>query len=174
MLRARLAREKMARTIDKSAVRSALHASLATRLDGLTASHRTTQAGATHGEAKQEHPKDTRAIEQQYLARGLAERVETLRDAVAAIAALELRDFVASDTVRAGALLGLRDDDDRELVCFFAPAGGGERVEIDGVAVMVVTPQSPLGASLLGARVGDEVEIELPGGRRTAEIEWLR
>lgn len=164
----------MARSIDKSAVRAALHAILAARLDGLTASHRTTQAGATHGEAKQEHPKDTRAIEQQYLARGLAERVETLRDAVAAIAALELRDFGAGDVARAGALLGLRDEDDRELVCFYAPVGGGERVEVGGVTVMVVTPQSPLGASLLGARVGAEVEIELPGGRRTAEIEWLR
>jgi transcription elongation GreA/GreB family factor len=158
--------------IDKRAVLAALHASLAARLESLTSSHKATQAGATHGEAKQEHPKDTRAIEQQYLARGLAERVETLRHAVAVLASLELRTFAAGDAVRAGALLGLRDDE-RELVCFFAPVGGGERVDADGVSVLVVTPQSPLGVSLLGARVGDEVEIQLPGGKRTAGVEWL-
>ena len=160
--------------IDKRAVLAALHASLAARLESLTSSHKATQEGATHGEAKQEHPKDTRAIEQQYLARGLAERVETLRHAVAVLGSLELRAFAAGDAVRAGALLGLRDDDERELVCFFAPVGGGERVTSGKTSVLVVTPQSPLGASLLGAKVGDEVEIELPGGKRTAAVEWLR
>src|SRR5690606_13474742 len=71
--------------IDKRAVLRALHARLAERLAGLTSSQKTAQAGATHAEANQEHAKDTRAIEQQYLARGLAERVETLREAVAAL-----------------------------------------------------------------------------------------
>lgn len=164
----------MTATIDKRAVLRALHARLAERLAGLTSSQKTAQAGATHAEAKQEHAKDTRAIEQQYLARGLAERVETLREAVAALASLELRDFSDDDPVRAGALVGLRDEDDRVLVCLFLPVGGGEHVDAAGTSVLVVTPQSPLGASLLGASVGDEVEIELPAGRRTAEIVWLR
>jgi transcription elongation GreA/GreB family factor len=160
--------------IDKAALLGELRQRLGERLDVLTTSQRTTQAGVVDPEAKAEHDKDTRAIELQYLARGLAERVETLRDAVGALAALDPRDLDPDDVVRSGALVGMRDEDDRELLYYVAPVGGGERLDAGGASVQVVTPQSPLGASLLGAHVDDEVEIELPGGRRTAVVEWLR
>jgi len=160
--------------IDKQTVLQTLRERLAERLESLTSSQKATQAGAVHPEGKQEHEKDTRAIEQQYLARGLAERVETLRVAVATLTTLELRDFGGGDVIRAGALVGLRDDDERALVYFLAPVGGGERVDVGAVSILVVTPQSPLGRSLLGARVGDELEVELPGGKRSAAVDWLR
>ena len=44
-------------------------------MSALTASQKTVQSGAIHEETRQEDPKDTRAIEATYLARGLAERV---------------------------------------------------------------------------------------------------
>ena len=160
--------------IDKQALIAALHARLAARHEALVASQRSAQAGATHGESKQEHAKDMRAVEQQYLARGLAERAETLRDAVAVLAALDARDFDEDEPVHAGALVGLVDEDDRELVYLLAPAGGGETVDAGGTTVTVVTPQSPLGASLLGAHVGDELGIEIGAKRRAVTVEWLR
>ena len=160
--------------IDKQAVIAALHARLAARHEALVASQKSAQAGATHGESKQEHAKDMRSVEQQYLARGLAERAETLRDAVVVLASLEARDFDEDEPVRAGALVGLVDEDDRELVYLLAPAGGGETVDAGGVTVSVVTPQSPLGASLLGAHVGDELGIEIGAKRRSVTVEWLR
>lgn len=164
----------MGATIDKRALIAALHARLAARHEALVASQRSAQAGATHGESKQEHAKDMRAVEQQYLARGLAERAETLRDAVAVLASLEARDFDEDEAVRAGALVGLVDEDDRELVYLLAPAGGGETIVAGGVTITVVTPQSPLGASLLGAHVGDELGIEIGAKRRSVVVEWLR
>lgn len=160
--------------IDKQALIAALHARLAARHEALVASQRSAQAGATHGESKQEHAKDMRAVEQQYLARGLAERAETLRDAVAVLASLEARDFDADEPVHAGALVGLVDEDDRELLYLLAPAGGGETVDAGGATVTVVTPQSPLGRSLLGAHVGDELGIEIGAKRRAVTVEWLR
>lgn len=160
--------------IDKQALITALHARLAARYESLVASQRSAQAGATHGESKQEHAKDMRAVEQQYLARGLAERAETLRDGVASLASLDARDFGEDEPVHAGGLVGLVDEDDRELVYLLAPAGGGETIEAGGVTVTVVTPQSPLGASLLGARVGDELEVDLGAKRRSVVVEWLR
>jgi transcription elongation GreA/GreB family factor len=164
----------MPRRIDKQAVLDSLRARLAERLATLTASQKSAQAGATHGESKQEHAKDMRAVEQQYLARGLAERAETLRDGVAALVTLEARDFAEDEPVRAGALVGLVDDDDRELVYLLAPAGGGETIDASGMTITVVTPQSPLGASLLRAHVGDEVQIEIGAKRRSVVVEWLR
>jgi transcription elongation GreA/GreB family factor len=160
--------------IDKQALIAALHARLAARYEALVASQKSAQAGATHGESKQEHAKDMRAVEQQYLARGLAERAETLRDAAAVLAALGARDFDEDEPVHAGALVGLADDDGRELVYLLAPAGGGETVDAGGVTVTVLTPQSPLGASLLGAHVGDELGIEIGAKRRAVTVEWLR
>jgi transcription elongation GreA/GreB family factor len=159
--------------IDKHAVLAALRERLAERLASLTSAQQASQAGAVHPEGKQEHAKDMRSTEASYLARGLAERVETMRVGVATVAALELRPFGAGDAVRAGALVGLSDDD-RELIYFLAPAGGGERIDVPGGSVLVVTPRSPLGASLLGARVDDEIEVELPGGKRRVLVDWLR
>lgn len=160
--------------LDKQTVIAALHARLAARYEALVASQKAAQAGATHGESKQEHAKDMRAVEQQYLARGLAERAETLRDAVAALAALEARDFDEDEPVHAGALVGLVDEDDRELVYLLAPAGGGETIDGGGTTVTIVTPQSPLGASLLGASLGDELAIEIGAKRRSVVVQWLR
>jgi transcription elongation GreA/GreB family factor len=164
----------MKATVDKALVLVLLRQQLAERLDGLTASQRATQSGAVHAESKQEHPKDTRAIEASYLARGLAERVETLREGVAALNRLELRDFGDDDAIQLGALVGLCDEAERETVCFLAPAGGGEPVQIGEVTVLVVTPRAPLGASLVGGRVDDEIEVELPGGKRWVAVRWLR
>jgi transcription elongation GreA/GreB family factor len=47
---------------------------------------------------------------------------------------------------------------------FVAPHGGG--AVLDGGAVHVVTPRSPVGVALLGRRVDDDVELRLPGRRR--------
>jgi transcription elongation GreA/GreB family factor len=159
--------------IDKRAAIELLRRRLAERLDALTASQKTTQQGAVHPEGKQEHAKDTRAIEQVYLARGLAERVETLRDGMAALAGLELRELAADDAVGLGTLVGLRDEEERELVFLLSPAGAGERLEVGSLSILVVTPHAPLGASLVGLRVGDEIEVEIPAGKRWFEVRWL-
>ena len=62
-------------------------------------SQQAAQEGATHDEARQEDPKDTRAIEAQYIARGLAERVEDLRATRAALANAILVDYGPEDPV---------------------------------------------------------------------------
>jgi transcription elongation GreA/GreB family factor len=43
-----------------------------------------------------------------------------------------------------------------------APHGGGAQLG----AVQVVTPRSPLGRALVGRRIGDDGEVQLPGKRR--------
>lgn len=158
---------------DKRAVVAALRKRLQATLDGLRESQKAVQAGAVHPEARQEHPKDTRSTEAGYLARGLAERVETLRDEMKALDFLTLRPFAADDAAAPGALVVLAGADDEPTLCFLAPAGGGERLEVSGHRVLVLTPRSPLGAAIAGRRAGDAIEARLPTGILHAEIDSL-
>lgn len=162
------------RRIDKARVLDALRARLAENLDELLAAQRTVQHGAVHEENRQEHAKDTRAIEQTYLARGLAERVEDLTDAVRRMAALSIETYGDDDAVGLTALVVLEDEDGDEDVYFVAPFGGGERLDIDGLRVQVLTPQAPLGRAIVGRRTGDEVRLQLPGGTRLASVVAVR
>ena len=66
-----------------------LNAELVAMLEGtlatLEAAHADARAGATHEQAKPENDKDTRALEQSYLARGQAMRIETLKAGLSAL-----------------------------------------------------------------------------------------
>jgi len=162
-----------AQPIDKNAVLDALRARVEKRLADVRTAQRDAQAGATHTEARPEHPKDTRAIEGSYLARGLAERVEALHDAVAVLRAIAPTAFGEHDAIALTALVGLHDENDEQSVYFLAPAGGGERLDIDGTAVLVITPHAPLGQALVGRRVGDEIALPLPGRRLDVVVAWI-
>jgi hypothetical protein len=159
----------------------AVIARISGQLDSLAQSQQRTQAGATHEETRAEDPKDTRATEASYLARGLAERVEQLRGDLDRLRALSLRDFGADSPVGLGALVRVEEEYDEEeteksgppagsLTYFLLPAGGGESLIFSGTEVRVLSPSSPLGRKILGTELGDEFEVDLPRGRTTLSI----
>jgi transcription elongation GreA/GreB family factor len=125
----------------------------------------TTREGATHPEAKPENDKDTRALEQSYLARGQALRAAELSDDLQLLRTLPLRVFAAGDPAAVGALVTLESEKD-ERCLFLVPRGGGNELSIDGTKVFVVTPQSRLGAAVLGRSIDDDVEIVVQGVKR--------
>ena len=86
--------------VDKAALLESLQARVSADLAALERRQMETQEGATHAESRAEHAKDTRATEQSYLARGLAERVADTRRTCTALATLELRSFEASKLER--------------------------------------------------------------------------
>ncbi len=159
--------------IDKQEVLRLLRQRLADQLATLTASQHAAQSGATHEESRQEHPKDTRAIEAQYLARGLASRVETLHAAVTRLTNLRLDKFGEADEIGLTALVGVSNDQGEPAVYFVVPVGGGETIPIGGSSVQAVTPTSPIGRALIDRQVGDEATVELPGGRSVLAIDWV-
>lgn len=158
---------------DKRAIVAALRERLAATLERLTASQKAVQSGAVHPDNRQEGSKDMRSTEASYLARGLAERVETLRDEVRALELLRLRDFGDGDVAAAGALVTLSDEDGRELLYFLSPAGAGEQIEVEGRLVTVLTPRSPLGAAMAGRGCGEDIVAELPSGTLRAAMEHI-
>ena len=159
--------------IDKREILKLLLARLEADLQSVEQSQSAAQAGATHPEARQEDPKDTRAIEGQYLARGLAERVEAMREAVARCRRLELVPFGADDPIAVTALVALEDEAGDETLYFLVPTAGGEALELDGRRIRTLTPSSPLGRALVGRSVDDEIELELPTRRLEATISWV-
>jgi transcription elongation GreA/GreB family factor len=154
---------------DKAALRAELLETLKGALETARAAHAAAVAGAIDDEARPENDKDTRGLEQSYLARGQAQRVAELEAAVNEVAALALRAFGERDRVALGALVTV-DEEGRAHRFFVAPHGGGT-VLADGT--QVVTPVSPLGRALLGRRIEDEVEVRLPGKLRSFAIAAL-
>jgi len=144
-----------------------LRAALAAALDAARAAHAAALEGATHTESRAENDKDTRGLEQSYLARGQAQRVAELEAAVAELGVFAPRAFAAGAAIAMGALI-TADEDGEPRHLFVAPHGGGSVV---AGSVHVVTPASPLGRALLGKRAGDDVEIALPGRTRALAIE---
>ena len=140
-----------------------LHAAAEAALATARAAHSAAVEGATHGEARAENDKDTRGLEQSYLARGHAARVEEIEAALGAIAALP--ETRGGPRIGLGAVVTI-DDDGAAQRFYLAPWGGGITV-MPGVTV--VTPQSPIGRALVGRTVDDAVEVARPGGRR----EWV-
>jgi transcription elongation GreA/GreB family factor len=155
----------------KQHIHAELLARVAADLGAAERAHRATCEGATHEEAKPENDKDTRALEQSYLARGQARRVEELRAGVAALEGMRLAVLAEDAAVVLGALVDLSEEGD-ETVVFLAPCGGGSTLA--GGAVQVVTPQSPLGRVLLGKRQGDECEVAVAGKTREIAIARVR
>jgi len=159
----------MSAAIDKPEILRLLRESVSADLATMSAAQRVVVDGATHEENRPENDKDTRALEQSYLARGQAQRVVELQEALNLLKALELRVFNGKSPIALGALVAL--DDDGDVVHYFiAPAGGGVRVTVGGAEVRVVTPQSPIARALLGKQEGDDLELRTPQGVRECSI----
>lgn len=149
----------------KAQLKAELIALLEATLAGLERAHADAREGATHEEAKPENDKDTRALEQSYLARGQAMRIETLKAGLTSLSAMAL---TPTDSVKPGALVEAEDEDGETLVYFVAPEGGGTKLK---GGALVVTPLSPVGAALLGKRAGDEVELRVGGKPRVLTVQ---
>ncbi len=71
----------------------------------------------------------------------------------------EIVETAGSDVVMAGSVVGITYEGDDEVEKYLV---GSIEERVDGLDV--VSPGSPLGAALLGAKVGDVVGYEAPGG----------
>lgn len=159
---------------DKPALLAALASRLEEDLATVERRQADTQAGATHAENRAEHAKDTRATEDSYLARGLAERVTELRRNLEALANMPVRAFAPDEAIAVGALVTVVTETEpgrsREEAWFVVPGAAGLEIEHDGRTVRTVTPVSPLGQALLGLEAGDEGAVRTPRGPRGFEV----
>lgn len=150
----------------KVRLRDELQKMLEEELGVMERAQKATQEGVTHEDAKAEGDKDMRAVEQSYLARGQAKRVEELRAAVNAVRSMPVRVLPPNAPCALGALIQA-DEEGKSMVLFMAPHGGGSILSGN---IQVVTPSSPLGRALLGKHAGDTGEVVLASRSREIEI----
>jgi transcription elongation factor GreA len=137
-----------------------------------------TQAQKTQLEAELaelEGPRRTAAVEAIKVARGfgdlsenfeyhaakneqglLERRIRVLRDRLSRVVLVDER-AAAGGTVAVGSKVELED-------------AQGARLELEISSVGGVSPDSPAGRALIGAKVGDEVEIDAPSGAWRARV----
>src|SRR5688572_26652047 len=155
---------------DKHRVREAVLEKLIEQLAHAVQVADDTRKGATHEEAKPENDKDTRALEQSYLARGQAMRAEQLAEEREVLRFMPLPQLSGDAAAQSGALVELEDEDGVTRLLFMAPHAGGTELNVEGMSVLVVTPISPLGAAILGRTIGDDVTLSVRGKRRNYVI----
>jgi len=146
--------------MNKTAVLAAIVAALESEWEAAIREARAASDAATDPDAKAENKYDTRALEASYLARGQAQRVAGLGEAVAQWRLLATSAAAPTAVVVAGAIVTLRTGETDAFYCF-GPSGGGTAVTVEGREIWPVTPASPLGRQLSGKRAG--AVILLPG-----------
>lgn len=143
-----------------------LHASFA----GLEKAARAAHAEATHESSKADNKYDTRGLEASYLARGQAQQAEEILAALQAYEVLPTRAFGPGERIGLTALVRMETDGTRATY-FIGPTSGGLEIECDGEEIMVITPSSPLGRSLMGKQAGQRWTTKL--GAATAHYHIL-
>jgi transcription elongation factor GreA len=89
---------------------------------------------------------------------GLLERkIKILRSRLDNAVLIDEEAAAASGEVTVGSQVEIEDERGEAMTVTISSVGG-------------VSPESPLGRALLGAKVGDEVEIEAPKGSWTAKV----
>jgi transcription elongation factor GreA len=86
----------------------------------------------------------------------LEHRIRQLRDRLNRAVLIEEQE-AGSDTVGVGSTVRIVDDQGEELTVEISSVGG-------------VSPDSPLGRALIGAKAGDEVDVDAPRGAWRARI----
>jgi transcription elongation GreA/GreB family factor len=147
--------------VNKQAVLDQILALLKSEVASLTRAAQGAFAAATDPDSKAENKYDTRTLEASYVARGQAQRVVELQEAVQAFGGLSATALPAGAAVTLGALVTLETPGEASHY-FVGPFAGGTEVVLDSVEVTVITPASALGQKLLGRRAGDTIPLR-PG-----------
>lgn len=115
----------------------------------------------SHGDLKENSEYDTAKNDQ-----GLMEaRIRQLKHIIDNAEVLEADDTGA---VTIGSVVSVIDDDGDEMEIFIAAS------ENKVADLFLASPDSPLGAALLGSEPGDDVHYEAPGGTFTYHVKAIR
>lgn len=150
-----------------------LEASARSALSARDAAAHEAKEGATPDEKRE----DARAAHQlQTMGKVQQQRAQKARAEIDAVASWKPGPLPANSRIMVGAIVEIEDPDSGQGRTFFlAPVGAGVTLTGPGGDGMlsVVTPASPVGAAVLGRRVGDVVSIGVGADVREWEISYV-
>ena len=155
--------------MNKSSIIEKIITALAAELEGYARSARAARAYAADEQSKAENKYDTRGLESSYLANGQSRQAAEVMQAMQQYGSLAVREFAQEEPINIGAVVELKRKGER-LVYFLGPSAGGTEIESEGSAVLVITPQSPLGRELIAKKQGDRVQLQLGGSKNEYRI----
>ena len=129
---------------------------------------RTAHEAAIDEETQPDNKYDTTALEASYVAQGQANRAQELRRSIETYKRLVVPP--QGDTIRLASLVTLQDGTGSQKQLFIGPIEGGLKVTTKTGDVMVITPASLLGKSLIGKSSDDSVDIVSGGARMSYYI----
>jgi transcription elongation GreA/GreB family factor len=138
---------------DKQQVIEAILDNLTCELELALAAANNARATATNKENIAENKYDTLGLEAAYLAHGQSNRAQRLSDEKKAFAALQ--GDAASESVSLGSLVCTQYEDGTTRWLFIGPGAAGLSLTLADFSVVVVTPESPLGGTLMGLSLDD-------------------
>ena len=153
--------------MNKAVVLEKIINSLQSELETYIRAAKFSHAEATAEENRAENKYDTRGLEASYLAAGQANKVVELEAAISSFE--ELKKMPEIDSVEIGALLEL-DQEGSIGLFFIGPTAGGTEIEIDGIEVLVITSESPLGSQLIGLKPGQKSTLDLAGRKQKVQV----
>lgn len=142
--------------MNKQAIVDAILAELEDGFDTFRAVSQRTRAAGNDSESKAEGKYDTRSIEENYLADGLARQALATAEAAQAFSGLPVVEFGKASPIDIGALVQVAFPDETAWF-FLGPAAGGVEVEEEGQVITVLTRESPLGSQLIGRKAGEKI-----------------
>jgi transcription elongation factor GreA len=137
-------------------------AKLTTELDRLTTNGRAEieariAEARSHGDLRENADYDAAKNEQGLMEARIRQIEELLRTA-------EVREATDDGTVQIGSVVTVEDEDGDEMKYLVATH------ENKVAGILLASPDGPLGAALMGARVGDTVTYQAPGGAFSVTI----
>jgi len=122
---------------------------------------------ATHADCLGSSKYETMGLEASYLAQGQGIRLLEVERSLTYFKGLVVE---SAAVIGLSSLVALVDEQGDLQLLWLAAQAGGLKVYDGEMTITVITPQSPLGRTLLGKEVGDAIEIDIAGEKRCYEI----
>jgi len=148
--------------VNKAALLKKIIDELTAQLERYAGAASTARAEAIDEENQAEDKYDTRGLEASYLAAGQSRQMAETAEALQKFGVLQPVRFAAGAGIDVGALVELKTRREANLY-FLGPSAGGTEVVHEKRTVLVLTPQSPLGAQLMGRKAGDKLKMKIGG-----------
>lgn len=148
--------------MNKAALLKKIMGELTAQMERYAGAASTARAEAIDEENQAEDKYDTRGLEASYLAAGQSRQMAETAEALQKFGVLKPVRFAAGSAIDVGALVELKTRRETNLY-FIGPSAGGTEVVHGKQTVLVLTPQSPLGAQLVGRKAGDKLKMKIGG-----------